>query len=238
MGLDTSKTIGSVTYNGVAFSMAGSDNNFPVTFSTTESGVQADHTYSEIHTALLSGKSVYGTTSSESSQPYFRCCGTNYAAAKFGHEGTVILFNGAGNSLLYAVYEDGYVGTISSDILYEDDVPPYPVTSVNSKTGAVELDFTVTATLASLGISTATVDKTLAEIEAAYQEGKNLNCVVVLPGDDGASIKLQTVERFNSNGSFLFSGFGASYLSDNTTYFAVFLHIGSDDNTFTTKTLT
>lgn len=99
-------------------------------------------------------------------------------------------------------------------------------------------DFTVTATLASLALTTATVDKTLAEIEAAYQAGKNISCTLVISGSNGAAIKLTSVERLTLSGAFVFSGLAASYMSSTETYAAVFLKITSDGNTFTTKTLT
>jgi len=99
-------------------------------------------------------------------------------------------------------------------------------------------DFTVTATLASLTLTTATVDKTLTEIEAAYQAGKNIICNLVISGSNGATVKLVSVERLTLSGAFVFSGLAASYMSGSETYAAVFLKITSDGNTFTTKTLT
>lgn len=91
-----------------------------------------------------------------------------------------------------------------------------------------EQDFTVTATIDSLTATTATVDKTLSEIEAAYQAGKNLSCVGVLAGDFGASIKLTTVQRFTYSGSYVFSGMGMIYTGESPQYVSLFIHIASN----------
>lgn len=91
-----------------------------------------------------------------------------------------------------------------------------------------EQDFTVTATMDSLTATTATVDKTLSEIEAAYQAGKTLSCVGVLAGDFGASIKLTTVQRFTHSGSYVFSGMGMIYTGEVPQYVSLFLHIASN----------
>ena len=99
-------------------------------------------------------------------------------------------------------------------------------------------DFTVTATLTSLDLTTTTVDKTFTEIEAAYQAGKNIICNLVVSGSDGATVRLSTVERLTSSGTFVFSGFIVSNASNSETHAAVFLKITSDGNTFTKKTLT
>lgn len=89
-------------------------------------------------------------------------------------------------------------------------------------------NFTVTATIDSLTATTATIDKTLSEIEAAYQAGKNLSCVGVLVGDFGASIKLTTVQRFTHSGSYVFSGMGMIYTGESPQYVSLFLHIASN----------
>lgn len=89
-------------------------------------------------------------------------------------------------------------------------------------------DFTVTATIEDLTATTATVDKSLSEIEAAYQTGKNLSCIVYIPGNFGASIKLTNVQRFTSNGSYVFSGMGMIYTGESPQYVSLFLHISSN----------
>lgn len=98
-------------------------------------------------------------------------------------------------------------------------------------------DFTVTATIDSLTATTATIDKTLSEIEAAYQAGKNLSCVGVLAGDFGASIKLTTVQRFTYSGSYVFSGMGMIYTGESPQYVSLFLHIASNGVTVTINPL-
>lgn len=89
-------------------------------------------------------------------------------------------------------------------------------------------DFTVTATIDSITATTATIDKTLSEIEAAYQDGKNLSCIVVLSGDFGAYIKLTTVQRFTYSGSYVFSGMGMIYTGESPKYVSLFLHISGN----------
>lgn len=101
-----------------------------------------------------------------------------------------------------------------------------------------EQDFTVTATIDSLTATTATIDKTLSEIEATYQAGKNLSCAVILPGDSGAFIKLTTVQRFAHNGSYVFSGMGMIYTGESPQYVYLFLHIASNGVTVTINPLT
>jgi len=101
-----------------------------------------------------------------------------------------------------------------------------------------EQDFTVTATIGSLTSTTATIDKTLSEIEAAYQAGKNLSCVGVLAGDFGASIKLTTVQRFTYSGSYVFSGMGMIYTGEVPQYVSLFLHIASNGVTVAINPLT
>lgn len=71
-----------------------------------------------------------------------------------------------------------------------------------------EHNFTVTAIASSLTATTATLDKTLAEIEAAYQAGKTLQCKFVLDGYTGAVMNLTTVQRNTATGNFVFSGVG------------------------------
>lgn len=79
-----------------------------------------------------------------------------------------------------------------------------------------EHDFTVTATVSSLTATAAVLDKTLAEIETAYQAGKKLQCKFVLEGYTGAVMNLTTVQRNTATGNFIFSGIGI-VMPNNTT---------------------
>lgn len=97
-------------------------------------------------------------------------------------------------------------------------------------------NFAITATMTSLTDATITVDKTLAEIEAAYQAEKNLSCRLVIHGSTGGWLKLPNIERFTSDGRYLFSGMGIVYFAANTpSYVLVYLTISSSGPVFNFK---
>lgn len=97
-------------------------------------------------------------------------------------------------------------------------------------------NFAITATMTSLTDATITVDKTLAEIEAAYQAEKNLSCRLVIPGSTGGWLKLPNIERFTSDGRYLFSGMGIVYFAANTpSYVLIYLMISSSGPVFNFK---